>query len=49
MRGEGKKEVVCGEKKKKKGIFVSIRSSFLLFDWWVIFANMRVIFTPLTN
>ena len=35
--------------KRKKGIFVSIKSTFLLFDGWVIFANMRVILTPLTN
>ena len=37
------------ERKNKKGIFVSIGSIFLLFDWWVIFANMGVILTPLTN
>ena len=37
------------ERKKKKDIFVSTGSIFLLFDWWVIFANMGVILTPLTN
>ena len=37
------------ERKKKKGSFVSTKSRFLLFDWWVIFANMRVILTSLTN
>ena len=37
------------ERKKKKDIFVSTRSTFLFFDWWVIFANMGVVLTPLTN
>ena len=31
------------ERKKKKDIFVSTGSIFLLFDWWVIFANMGLI------
>ena len=37
------------ERKKKKDIFVSTGSTFLFFDWWVIFENMGVILNPLTN
>ena len=37
------------ERKNKKGFFVSTRLTFLLFDRWVIFANMEVILNFLTN
>ena len=47
--GKGNEKLYVLERKNKKGIFVSIGSIFLFFDWWVIFANMGVILTPLTN
>ena len=31
------------EGNKRKGIFVLIGRMFLLFEWWVIFVNIRVI------
>ena len=47
--GKGNEKLYVLERKNKKGIFVSIESIFLFFVWWVIFANMRIILTPLTN
>ena len=47
--GKRKEKLYVLERKKQKDIFVSTRSTFLFFDWWVIFANMGVILTPLTN
>ena len=46
---KGNEKLHVLERKNKKDIFVSVRSIFLFFDWWVIFANMGVTLTPLTN
>ena len=39
---KGNEKLYVFERKNKKGVFVSIGSIFLFFDWWVIL-------TPLTN